>query len=243
MQRLMYLSALLGLVGCRDALDNPDYSVYADAFARIEDSRATAEFLDGPDPYQDGDQRLAIGPFYDGVLNEDFSDVYDAGGAATGGGDYFIFASSYTQLQSPDRVQGEFSAGFGLSGAGGFWGGGVFFETNPQDLRDYQTLSVAFKGGGRLSFDDIDIQMGDSDGAVTVRASSYGYVNNDEWHQLWIPLSDFEDGGLDLSRVTNVVSFVNDTTFAGDLLLVDNVYFDGDTVDDISADVEAAIAD
>ncbi len=232
------VAALVAFAGCRDAFDDPDYSIYQEAFDRVEADRVGTDFLPGPDPFQPGDDRLAIGPFYDGIIGDDFSDVYDASGGP--GGNYFIFEDTYRQLRRPDRIQGEVSAAFFLTGAAGFWGGGLFFETNPQDLRDYQTLSVAFKGGGRLSFSDIEIQMADADGSVTLLASAYGYQNDSDWHQLWIPLSDFEDGGVDLSRVTNVVTFSNSTTFTGETLLVDNVYFDGDSVEDILLDVEAA---
>ncbi|MEL6544388.1 MAG: hypothetical protein AAFQ82_07165, partial [Myxococcota bacterium] len=121
----------------------------------------------------------------------------------------------------------------------GFWGGGVFFEGNPQDFREFQTLSIALRSED-ASFNDVDITMADASGDAIVQASEYGYTNDGDWYQLFIPLQDFVDAGLDLRSVTNTLTLVNARNSAGDTLLVDNAYLDGDSVEVILADIEAA---
>jgi len=61
-----------------------------------------------------------------------------------------------------------------------------------------------------------------------VNATTYGYVNDGEWHQLSIPLSDFVSDGLDLSAVRSPLSLGGAAGMATDFALIDNLYLSQD---------------
>ena len=58
-----------------------------------------------------------------------------------------------------------------------------------------------------------------------VLASAYGYVADGAWHTLAIPLVDFVADGLNLSAVSSPLNLTGPGGNAGDVLLLDNVYF------------------
>ena len=63
-----------------------------------------------------------------------------------------------------------------------------------------------------------------------VRANDYGWVNDGQWHSLSVPLQDFVNLGLDLSRMRSPFTIGNDpsegTAKVGETLLIDDLYVD-----------------
>ncbi|MEM6730453.1 MAG: hypothetical protein AAF658_02790 [Myxococcota bacterium] len=224
-----------GLIACRDDNIQPDYTEFAEFFDEIEEGEAISS--PGPDPFQDGEQRLAFTPFYD---SEGFSDTVTPG---VNGADYFIFVTEFgnqptlVQTSTSDRVEGTTSEEFLFTGQGGFWGVGFLFMDNPQNFSGFQTLTLALLGGGDTASDEVFISMGDGTTDVEIRATDYGYVNDDEWHQIFVPISVFSDGGVDLFAVENALTLVNRETVQGDTLLVDNIYLDEASVEEIFEDL------
>ncbi|MEO1171771.1 MAG: hypothetical protein AAFX94_06925 [Myxococcota bacterium] len=232
----LVLGLSFSLFACRDDFDVPDYSTFEDAFERAEAERAgEVSALAGADPFNpDSDNRLALAVFYDG---EDATQFLRPGANDIA---FFIFEDTFTLGTSTNRVQGESSTEFTLAGATGFWGGGTFATGALFDLTEYQTLSIALNGGEFSSFDSINLIVEDSNLQAVLPAADYGYVNDGEWHQLFVPLEDFANAGVDLSRAFGVLSLSNERTVTGHRLLVDNGYFDEDSVDQIMTDLGVA---
>ncbi|MEO0592287.1 MAG: hypothetical protein AAFZ38_01800 [Myxococcota bacterium] len=217
------------LIACRDDAPTPNYDAFAEIFDRA--TAGDAESIPGPDPYLEGEERLVFVPYYD---SEGFSDTISPGVA---GIDSFIFTTefgdqpTFDQDESTNRIEGSSAQLFTFTGQGGFWGTGYFSENRPLNLTGFETLVIGLQGGGDPSSAEVEISMGsgppgDDRVLASVNASDYGYLNNTEWQLLLIPLQDFIDRGVDPFGITVPLQLVNTTTFQGDTLLVDNVYFD-----------------
>ncbi|MEO0459301.1 MAG: hypothetical protein AAF219_00570 [Myxococcota bacterium] len=217
------------LIACRDDAPTPDYDAFAEIFDRA--TASDAESIPGPDPYQAGEERLVFVPYYD---SEGFSNTIAPGVA---GVDSFVFTTefgdqpTFDQGESPNRIEGSNAQLFTFTGQGGFWGTGYFSENRPLNLTGFETLVIGLQGGGDPSSAEVEISMGsgppgDDRVLASVSATDYGYLNNNDWQLLLIPLQDFFDLGVDPFGITVALQLVNTTTLQGDTLLVDNVYFD-----------------
>lgn len=197
----------LAMAACRADPGAPDYPEYERVGVGGED------FLPGPNPYVKGDDRLAIGAFYEGESSE----LIDIDDTTT---HYYIYENTYDQFVSDDRVEGAVSDELVISSAQLWWGGGVVWDS-ARDLSDWTTLRVSFKASD-ASFEAMDILIqGGADGRV--KPVDHGFAADGEWHSLAIPLSAFS--GVDFSQVTIPVSFLNESGPTGETLLVDDLYF------------------
>lgn len=206
---------LLALAGCRADPGRPDYSGLSEVFERANETRDN-DVLPGPDPYVAGEDRLGLGIFYEGSASE----VVPIDGTASA---YYIFLANnqltFVQTSAADRVEGRQSDLFTLAGAP-WWGGGVVWDP-VRDLRPWTVLSVSLKSN---DLEDVNVTVG-STVEVALPASSYGYAGDGQWHNLTIPLSDFEAGGVDLSAI-RLVFALGGVGGSGARLLVDNVYME-----------------
>ncbi|MFT7581896.1 MAG: hypothetical protein ACI9MR_003577 [Myxococcota bacterium] len=209
---------LLVLAGCREDAGDPNVALLTD----FENPPGFFEDpLLGPDPIEDGEQRLGLGLFVENrvtewiPLDQTFSN-------------YFIFETfpggplTYSQLvDRQDRIEGLFSDRISHAGEG-FWGGGVIWSS-PRNLTMWTTMHVSFKSSDG-AFDDINIivQSGGSDATLT--ASDYGYTNDGEWHNLTIPMIDFVDAGADLTAVTAPFIVGGGGGTSGEFFHIDAVY-------------------
>lgn len=221
-------SVVLLAFGCRVEPGETDYaSQQIDDFVDDTDTGDSTIFLPGPDPYVQGEARLAFGPFYEGSASEEipvndvtnFLFVFETGGRST-----------LEIVSSTDRIEGFESNVLRLTGTP-FWGTSIAFLDDspddggmprPEDLSAFDTMHISFKSAD-ASFDDIDIAIGSLGGEASVPASNYGWVNDGEWQTLDIPLADFADASLTTVTTPLIVSRAGGSE--GDELLVDNFYY------------------
>jgi len=231
-QHLVWTAGLFALSlvgGCTPDLGTPDYSSQVGLREPVDPFPP-----DPPDPYQPGDERLSVGYFYEGGRSETIL----INGVTT---NYFIFVIdenkpvetlTYSQDPSSDRLEGLESVKIRLNDRP-FWGGGIIWD-EPIDLSDWTTMYVGFKSSDE-SFESFDLTLQyapyipnepppDPQGVV-LDPRTYGYTNDGQWHFLQIPLQDAIDRGFDpsITRAPFIVS--GPTLQAGDVLLIDNLYF------------------
>ena len=228
-QSLSCILALLAfsLVGaCAADLGTPDYSDQVGLREPINPFPPVP-----PDPFQPGDVRLSVGYFYESGSSSTIL-------INTVSTDYFIFAidvddpvatRSFGEGTSTDRVEGLTSYEITLNGSP-FWAGGiVWFQ--PIDLSSWTTMFVSFKSSDP-SFTNFDLTLqsgeGEEPAGVALDPTAYGYTNDGEWHFLEIPLQDAIDLGWDPSTARSPFIFGAGGGDAGDVLLIDNLYFTKD---------------
>lgn len=203
---------------CGDDPGTPDYSDHEGTFE--PDVK-----YDEPDPFVPGEERLSVDLFYEGERSETIS----INGFRT---HYFIFGlaefgrDSYIHGMSGNRLEGEHSDSVRLVGTS-FWGGGIIWD-EPIDLSGWTRMFVSFKSdAASLARFDITLLSGEPDAqrSVTLDPRTYGYANDGEWHSLEIPIADVAARGFDVSSVLSpfIIGAAGGT--AGDVLLVDNLYF------------------
>ena len=198
---------LLVLAGCRSGTNDSNY----------EDQLPFDFGLDsivGPDPYVEGNQRLSIGDFYEGgssetiEINQENTHLY-------------LYENTAALSFSGDRIEGLESSRVVHAG-GAWWGLGVHWDS-ARDLSAWGTLYISFQS---TTFADVEIGMTGAEGdRHIVLASAYGYTADGMWHTLAIPLADFGSDGLNLSAVSSPLNLTGPGGDAGDVLLLDNVYF------------------
>jgi len=199
----------LQLLACRQLPDGPNYPDRG-TFTDTEDPN-----LPGPTPYVEGDTRLSVGVWYEGGASEAMP--------LGAGADYYIYDATYEESSSDDRVEGFESAQLELTGAGGFFGGGVSWVPG-RDLSAWTTMHISFRSDNPI-FDDLEVRMigGGNDGVV--RARTQGFQTDGDWHSLVIPLSDFTLQGVDLTDVTEPIQLIGPATEPQALLFVDDLFF------------------
>ena len=166
------------------------------------------------DPFQLGEQRLSIGVFYEGGKS-------DSVAINNEGTHLYLYENTVAIEASEDRLEGLIADGI-IHGGNAWWGLGVHWDS-PRDLSAWGTLYISFQS---TTFAEIEIGMtGAEDDRHIVLASAYGYVADGMWHTLAIPLADFTGDGLNLSAVSSPLNLTGPGGNAGDVLLLDNVYF------------------
>lgn len=220
-------SAILSLltvlsVGCRPSPGDPHYEDY-----NYPKEDGGMGFLSGPDPYEPGESRLSLGVFYEGEYSETLA-------KGDGTWHYYIYINeaeegspqTYNQVIDTDRVEGLLSDRIIHAGYG-WWGGGVHLDA-PISLGGWSVLYLSLKSNDE-AFAEVSITLGGQSRLAKLSASSYGYVNDGEWHDLAIPLSDFEKAGADLESIDNPFSLTGTLAgLEGEILKVDNVYMTDD---------------
>ena len=223
-------SLLVAVTACRADPGTADYSSHVG----LRDRGPDQVFLAGPTPFDPSQPRLNFGGI-EGASTESilvnnvtrFFFLFDTAG--DGSGSFTVFADV-----SSDRIEGFGSQLLEHQGTG-FWGAGTFWYI-AEDLSQYENLYISAKSSDP-AFDDINLstQSGDdrpddpSEDQITegtVRASSYGYVNDGEWHNMVIPLADFEAQGVDFRSVRSPLLYGGGAGESGEQLRIDNVFYE-----------------
>lgn len=207
--RLLLATTLLGSLACRPDAGDPDYPDITPYVDTDVDG-----FLPGDDPWDGSSPRLSLSVFYEGGASDtilvDDETVH-----------YYIYEGSFSQVISDERVEGTQSDRITVSSST-WWGGGVHLD-QAADLSEWDTLHVALRSPDE-AMADFELGMVGSAGEGRVRASSYGFQADGEWHALTIPLSDLTPApGLD--GVTVALLLIDATAGSGSTLFVDDLYF------------------
>ena len=216
---MTYWLALFAWLGCEPAPILPPDPLDIDP-----SDQGSFGKLPGPRPFQEGDKRLSMSVFYEG----EYSDLLEIDDVTIS---FFIFQNDFTgtltydTLADVDRIEGLASDRI-IHGAEGWFGGGIV-STEPIDLSAWTHVSASFKSAAP-SFESFDILIG-GDVEVRVDVSDHGFANDGEWHSLTIPLTEWTDGGVDLSAVLVPFALVGEGGVAGASLLVDDVYLTAET--------------
>lgn len=221
MRRAIIMATLLA-AACRPDAGTPDYTGHV-GLRDLTD--AGDETLAGPKPYVIGSPRLSIGAFYEGGFSEQVA-VNDADTH------YYIFTIegtgelTFSQETSGERVEGRVSDVITLTGTP-WWGGGLIWDS-ARDLSRWSELALSLRSSDP-SFDDVEVSVQYEQGGqlrtVTLTASAYGYTNDDAWHSLRIPLTDFP--GLDRALMRSPLILGRAQGGAtGERLYVDDVYLE-----------------
>lgn len=180
------------------------------------------EPVEGPDPYIEGENRFAIGLFYEGGR----SDFAPVDGTTS---NYFIFEAfpggplTYTSLEDTrSAVEGLTATRIAHAGLT-FWGGGIFWNA-PRNVARWELMHVSLRSSAP-SFADINLGLQSGGTDFFLSAADYGYVNDGEWHHLVIPLSDFVEDGADLSGLTSPFIMSGGAGASGDAFFIDALYW------------------
>ncbi len=202
------VAALVLLTACRPELGAPDYP---DPSPWHGDDTA-GDFLGGPDPYEEGEDRLSLGMFYEGDASE--FDPAD---------NLFIYSETFTISSSDERVEGYISD-IWTHGSVAWWGGGLHWD-EARDISGWETVNIDLMAPAEGGIGTVDLAMlGGDEGRVS--ASSHGFAADGVWHHLVIPLADFNAGGADLTAVTAPLVLVGEASLEGDQLFIDNLYLE-----------------
>ena len=224
-KEILVLITMVSL-GCRPDPGDPHYEDYS-----YPSEDAGDGVLPGPDPFQEGENRLTLGVFYEGGYSHSLA-IND------GTWHYYIYLNegaegnpqTYNQVSDTDRVEGLLSDRIVHAGYG-WWGGGVHLDS-PVSLSDWSTLYISLKSSDN-AFSEVNLSVGSSGVLTTLRASTYGYANDGQWHDLAISLSDFEDAGAVLDSIDTPFAFGGTTPgLEGEILKIDNVYLTQDILGD-----------
>lgn len=169
----------------------------------------------GDDPFEEGDERLAIGVFYEGGSSEEVP-IDDATTHL------YVYENTFSLGASDDRVEGYVSDA--LEHAGGeWWGGGVHWD-QPRDLSGWDTLHFAVKSR-EASMESMTIGMTGGGTEARVSLVDFGFVADGTWHTIEVPLQSFVDGGADMSSVSVPLTMGGEAAAAGDTAFLDDLYF------------------
>ena len=135
----------------------------------------------GPDPYEEGEERISLGLFYEMGASQTY--VIDNSNQF-----FYIWSNTFSVLAAEDRVEG-YSSDTLIVGDLGWWGGGIFWN-EAGDFSEWTTLNVALKLDN-MDISDIEVGMGQGDGEILhwFPVEEYGFTYDYEWHQLTIPLA------------------------------------------------------
>ena len=219
MRRLLLLATLALGTACQAELGDSDYESQ-ESFAAIADAGGDGGdgALSGPDPFSEGDQRLAIGAFYEGgssievPIDELTTHLY-------------VYEQTLSLQLDPERVEGRES--MRISHGGGLWCGmGVHWDGG-RPLTDWTALHLSARSSD-AAFADFEVGMNDASGTSKVKMSDYGFRGDGAWHTMVIPLADLEAAGLDLSSVQAPFVLLGGPGAAGSAVLIDAVYITAD---------------
>ena len=195
---------LLLLLGCRPDPGAPSYPLYEDL-----------PNLGGPDPYEEGEDRLSLGIFYEMGASENY--VIDNSTRF-----FYIWSDSFSVTTTDDSIEGSTADNL-IAASLGWWGGGVFWDT-PTDFQDWDFLNVSLKTAD-TDMINIEVGMGQGDGELLhwFAVEEYGFEHDGTWHHLSIPLSSaFEI--LDGARIQMPFNIRGEGPENASLI-IDNLYF------------------
>ncbi len=195
----------VALLACRPDPGAPDYP---------DPPRDTgSDYLPGPNPYIDGEDRLSLGFFYEGPYTE--LDVPE---------NLYIYENTFgAGVTEDDVIEGTVADVWTHAGLG-WWGGGIHWDA-ARDLSSWGSLNIALKSPADGGIPTVDLAMqGNTEGRLT--AETYGFAADGEWHNLIIPLADFATAGTDLSQVTVPLILIDEGGAQGDQLFIDNLFLE-----------------
>ncbi len=191
----------------------------------------------GPNPYQEGDERLSLGMFYEGGYSTEipvdeqtsFFYIWVQEGTDT---------PTFSQSPTTDAVEGNLADEI-TAGALGWFGGGVSWNV-AKDLSVWKTMHISVQSEDSV-MEDLEIGIGgqtSSEGSCSgvgtrqnwETISDHGFVADGEWYHLEIPLDDL-DLCLDLSQVIEPFMILTSglsAEDAGSQVVLDNLYFTGE---------------
>ena len=206
-------TALLLASACRPDPGVADYASQ-ETFNATGSGGAPTNVAEGPDPWEPGEPRLAIGAFYDGGSSElvPIDDVTTH---------LYVYENTLRLLPSAERAEGVASDAIEHAG-GPWWGFGVHWDIE-RDLSAWTTLHVSLRSDAS-SYTELELGMNDPNGTSSVQASDFGWVADGAWNHLAIPLAELDAAGLDRSSVAAVLVVLGGPGENGDLLYIDNVY-------------------
>ncbi|MEQ8469797.1 MAG: DUF5010 C-terminal domain-containing protein [Marinoscillum sp.] len=140
------------------------------------------------------------------------------------GTDGDVFVWNQTLLEGPTEVyNGQTALSYVTNNLG--WFGLGFTAEQLHDLSAFEngSLHLALKSGSNETL-NLSVNIGLAVGTVVLEAGSnpYGFARDGQWHELTIPLSDFD--GVNLSGVETLFS-INGTGNISDLAIAD-LYFE-----------------
>lgn len=199
----------LTLSACRPDPGAPDYPEPGPWVIGGDDD----DFYD--DPLEPGETRLSLGLFYEGEATETV--VIDDTTSH-----FYVYSNTFTDTSTDDRWEG-YVADLLTNNGVGWWGGGVHWDS-PRDLSGWDSLHLVIRSDVLADWD-----VGMTGGGVEARipVADLGFVADDEWHELDVPLADFADEGLDLTSITVALLLVGESGAQGDEIYVDGVYVRG----------------
>ena len=210
MSRPMLALALLSLGACRPDAGAPNYPNPGP----WDPSEDDPDFLAGSNPYEEGEDRLSIGIFYEGGS----SDILAIDDLTR---HFYIYESTFEMGASEDRVEGLVSDEITV-GDVGWWGGGVHWDT-PEDISAWTTLHVALQSDAE-GLGSWTIGMSDGVTEATVDVAELGFVADGSWQDVVLPLDQLESAGLDLEAVSVGLLLIGTSAAPGDTLKIDDLY-------------------
>lgn len=209
MKRLVCVSALAALAGCRADSGPNDYE--SQEVFRLDAAPPPIDASTRP-----GERRLSLGAFYEGPADE----IVPIDDLRT---HFYIYEDTFSvAIDGGDRVEGSQSDRLSHRG-GPWWGGGIHWD-DPRDVSAWATLNISLKSRD-ASFGGLKLAMNNSDESQgAVELSTYGFAADGTWHDLAIPLADFAAAGVDLTRVAAPLVFVGGAGERGESVLVDAVF-------------------
>lgn len=243
------LIMVLFCLGCQpDPGEVPEYDIVPQYFPDPNE-----KWIEGPTPCRQGEKRLSIGVFYDGCpANSATVETIVLDGSNAEFFPYIVNEGQNNQLQSTcaigrywdDVREGRWATRIAYRDAALFWGAMVHLKKETFiDLSEYDKLYLSLKSEDD-AFDNFAVRMangydvvGDQNSGgiiadvVDLAVTDYAYKNDGQWHDLEIPLKDFEDKAqaikkdFTLSAVTRI-GLLNSGASGkkGDFVLVDNFF-------------------
>ena len=210
---------LFWLFACRPDPGLPDYSL---GTTDSGDTGTTDGSLAGPDPYQEGENRLSIGIFYEGG----YSELHEINNVDS---HFYIWEDTMVMTPTDEYIEGLYADEVVVGGVGWF-GGGVFWNL-PEDLSPWTTMHVSFQSPSPdMQATEIGMGQTEASGPTFISIEDYGFTVDGEWHHIQVPLATaFPD--IDLSSVQMPFNLRADPATEGSILRIDNLYFTDDPVD------------
>ena len=219
---------MIWLLACRPApIERPNASL-------LDTAAWEGQNTNDYDPYEDGEERLSLGIFYEGDFSEEIPvddqvSVFNVW--VVEGTDIPTFSTA----PSADAVEGLVSNQIMASDAG--WFGGGIAWTEAKDLSKWDTLHISARSEEE-ALANFQIGMGGQyaqGGSCTESGSrqnwryleDYGFVPDGEWHHLEIPVYDFTIC-LDIEAVSepfNLLMAPLSSEDAGKSIFLDKLFF------------------
>jgi hypothetical protein len=174
----------------------------------------------GPDPYEEGEERISLGIFYELGASEAYT-------IDNTNQFFYIWSNTFSVFATDERIEG-YSADRIVVGTIGWWGGGIFWSEEG-DFSDWTTLHVSLKSEDE-NITAIEVGMGQGDGEILhwFPVAEYGFSSDNEWHHLSIPLAPAWDF-IDPTRIQMPFNIRGNGPENSEIL-IDNLYISkGDT--------------